>query len=76
MNRTIRMKSEIETMNLRPRNEGKEIAGVFRFKPVDTTERIADTLSAWHGVDMPKHHRERQTSNSPRNSSLSPERYA
>ena len=55
-------------MNLRPRNEVKEIAGVFRFKPVDTTERIVDTLSAWHGVDIPKQHREKQVSKSPRGS--------
>lgn len=41
-------------MNLRPRRESKEIAGLFRFKPTDTAERIADTLAQWHGVDMPK----------------------
>lgn len=57
-------------MNLRPRRESKEIAGLFRFKPFDNSERIADTLAQWHGVDRPKMFRENKTSKSPRVSAL------
>lgn len=54
LERTLRMQTDANVLNLRPRNEEKELAGYFRFKPADTSERIADTLAKFHGVKMPK----------------------
>lgn len=45
MDRTLRNLPDERVLNLRPRNEDKELAGTFRFKPVDTSERIADALA-------------------------------
>ena len=57
LERTLRNQSDSTVLNLRPRNQEREIAGLFRFKPVDTSERIADTLADFHGVGMPKQFR-------------------
>lgn len=69
MDRTLRMHTDEKVLNLRPRNEGKELAGTFRFKPVDTSERIADALASYHGIKMPKQYRQ-DRSRSPVNISI------
>ena len=65
LERTLRNQSDANVLNLRPRDQEKEIAGLFRFKPVDTSERIADTLADFHGVEMPKQFRQEKP-NSPK----------
>ena len=42
------------TMNLRPRQEDKELSRTFRFKPTIQAERIADTISLNTGVKFQK----------------------
>ena len=51
--RTLRNKTSEEMMNLRPREEHKELCGLFRFKPT-TTERIAEGIAIHNRTKMPK----------------------
>ena len=46
---TIRNKSPIQMMNLRPREPEKELAGQFRFKPRTTNDRVFESLIKYHG---------------------------
>ena len=41
-------------MNLRPREEKKEISRTFRFKPTITAERVAESLAIYNGTTMPR----------------------
>ena len=41
-------------MNLRPREEQKEISRNFRFKPTITAERIAESVAINNGTKMPR----------------------
>jgi len=58
LEKTLRMKTDIEMMNLRPREADKEIAGRFYLRPFDDSERIADGLARHHRVLMPEQKRE------------------
>ena len=41
-------------MNLRPRQEQKEISRNFRFKPTITAERVAESVAINNGTTMPR----------------------
>ena len=41
-------------MNLRPRQEQKEISRHFRFKPTITAERVAESVAINNGTNMPR----------------------
>ena len=43
-----------KVMNLRPRQENKELAHTFRFKPAIQAERIAESVAINLGTAMPK----------------------
>ena len=48
------METSEKIMNLRPREEAKELSRSFRFKPTNEAERIAETVAINNGTKMPK----------------------
>ena len=52
--RTLTSETTEQIMNLRPREEYKEISRNFRFKPTITAERIAESVAINNGTSMPR----------------------
>jgi hypothetical protein len=48
------METDERIMNLRPRQENKELSRTFRFKATSQAERIADSVALNTGVKFPK----------------------
>ena len=48
------METSEQIMELRPREESREIAGNFRFRPNGDSERVAEQVAINRGTKLPK----------------------